>query len=60
MVRHSFQMPWTMFVSVLWLLLDLGRSFKTVLIHFTFVYLLYVLLIRLMEKKNYARVNHYL
>lgn len=51
MVRHSFQMPWTMFVSVLWLLLDLGRSFKTVLIHFTFVYLLYVLLIRLMEKK---------
>lgn len=37
MVRHSFQMPWTMFLSVLWLLLDLGRSFKTVLIHFTFV-----------------------
>lgn len=63
MVGCSLQVPWTMFLSVLWLLLDLGRSFKTILIHLPFVCHQVVFTISVTNEtyeEKCSRVNHYL
>lgn len=64
MVGHNLQVPHTMFLSVLWLLLDLGRSFETVLIHLPFLCRQVVFTVSVTNEtyggKCYARVNHYL
>lgn len=64
MVGHSLQVPCTVFLSVLWLLLDLERSFKTVLIHLPFVCHQVVFTVSVTNEtygeKCSSRVNHYL
>lgn len=62
MVGHSLQLAWTMFVSVLWLLLDLGKFLKSsdslsIVCHCV-VFTVSVTNETHGELKCYARINH--